>query len=263
MRACVLIIGMAALCALVPQSARGDTIVVLSDYWHPYNGQPGAKSEGYKIDLMRAIAEANGHAIDYRLIDWELALSRTLSGTGGDCVVGAFESDAPRHARTSEPWGISQNAILGHVDRMPEIRDLEALRGLRIGVVADYSYGDALDELFAEDGIHVVRVQSSRRAFPALVIRLVTKRVDVIVEEVNVAKVGLRELKMSESVRAVDVDFLEPAPIYVACTPNARGHGFAHMFDIGLKKARADGRLQYILDRYDLQDWKRPEQSEK
>lgn len=250
---CGLVLVLAA--ALAPAGARADTIVVLSDFWFPYNGQPKSQREGYKIDLLRHIAKANGHSIDYRLLDWELSLQRTESGQGGDCVVGAIESDAPRHARTARPWGVSENMLYGHIDRMPSVPDLDALRALRIGVVADYSYGDELDALLEEIEDRVTRIQASRRAFPQLVLRLATKQADVIIEDANVARVGLTELGMTETIRAIDVDFLEPDPVYVACTPNERGRRFIALFDAGMEKARADGELQRILDKYSLSDW--------
>lgn len=234
---------------------RADTITVLSDYWFPYNGQPKAAQEGYKIDLLRWVAEQSGDSIDYRLLDWELALQRTESGNGGDCVVGATEGDAPRHVRTSQPWGRSLNTFYGHVDRMPTIADLAALRSLRIGVVADYSYGDDIDTLLAEEGAQVLRVQSSRRAVPLLVMRLATKQVDVIIEDINVATVALHEIKMAESIKPIEVDFVEADDLFVACTPNERGRALIEKFNAGMAKARAQGELQRILASYELEDW--------
>lgn len=248
--------GLFAMLLLLPVvTARADTITVLSDYWFPYNGQPKAKQEGYMIDLLRWIAKANGDSIDYRLLDWELALQRTQAGSGGDCVVGATEGDAPEHVRTAQAWGKSVNTFYGHIDRMPSIDSLEALRALRIGVVADYSYGDDIDALLAEDGVEVLRVQSSRRAVPLLVMRLATKQVDVIIEDVNVATVALNEIQMEESIKPVEVDFVEADDLFVACTPNERGRAVIAKLNAGMAKARAEGELQRILAAYELQDW--------
>jgi polar amino acid transport system substrate-binding protein len=246
----------ASLVLLLPAvAARAETITVLSDYWYPYNGEPRAASEGYMIDLLRWIAKADGDTIDYRLLDWELALQRTEAGTGGDCVVGATEGDAPRHARASQPWGKSLNTLYGHVDRMPAIPNLEALRALRIGVVADYSYGDDIDALLAEEGVQVVRVQASRRAVPLMVMRLATKQVDVIIEDVNVATVALNEMQMEASIKPISIDFMESDDLFVACSPNARGRALIAKFDAGMARARAEGELQRILASYELKDW--------
>jgi len=236
-------------------TVRADTITVVSDYWYPYNGEPRAKREGYKIDLLRWIAKANGDTIDYRLLDWELSLQRTLAGNGGDCVVGATEGDAPDHVRTERPWGQSLNTFYGHVDRMPEIPSLDALRSLRVGIVADYAYGDDIDALLAEDGMQVLRVQSSRRAVPLLVMRLATKQVDVIIEDVNVATVALNEIDMEDSIKPIEVDFVEPDDLFVACTPNARGRDIIAKLNRGMARARAEGELKRILDSYELEDW--------
>lgn len=235
--------------------AQADTIIVVSDSWYPYNGEPGAKKEGYKIDLLRWIAQANGHTIDYRLLDWELALERTLSGKGGDCVVGATAGDAPDHARTSQPWGKSVNTFYGHIDRMPSITSYDSLRELRVGAVEDYAYGDEIDAILNAEGANVLRVAASRRAFPLLVMRLATRQVDVIIEDLNVATAGLAEIDMEESIKPVEVDFMEPDDLFVACTPNERGRGLIAQFDAGMAKARAEGKLAEILAKYVLDDW--------
>lgn len=235
--------------------AQADTIVVVSDSWYPYNGAPGDAKEGYKIDLLRWIAQANGHSVDYRLLDWELALERTLAGNGGDCVVGATVGDAPDHARTAQPWGKSVNTFYGHIDRMPTITSYDSLRELRVGVVEDYAYGDEIDAIINAEGAKVLRVAASRRAFPLLVMRLATRQVDVIIEDFNVATAGLAEIDMAESIKPVEVDFMEPDDLFVACTPNARGQTFIALFDAGMARARAEGKLAEILAKYELDDW--------
>lgn len=242
-----------SLCFLSAPS-RSETIVVLSDFWYPYNGEPASEREGYMIDLLRGIAKSNGHSIDYRLLDWELALKRTEAGQDGDCVVGAIASDAPRHVRTAAPWGSSQNRLYAHTERMPSIPNLAALGRLRIGAVADYSYGDAVDALLAGHPDMVTRVKSSRKAFPSLAMRLVTKKVDVVIEDSNVADASIAEMKI-RSIRPVSVDFLEADPIFVACTPNTRGRTLIAQFDAGLSQARQSGELEKILARYALKDW--------
>lgn len=240
---------------LASTGTRADPIVVVSDYWYPYNGEVRGERRGYKIDLMTEIAEAAGRRLDYRLMDWELALARTLEGRGEDCVVGAIASDAPHHVLSREPWGLTETMIFAHAERMPAIREPESLHGLRIGIIADYSYGDILDPLLASDRVQVTRVEASRRAFPRLVLLLTTNQIDILLEDVNVAAAGLRELRLEGTVRRIDVDWLEAESVHVACTPNDRGREIIRLMDAGLRQARASGALQRTLDRYGLAMW--------
>jgi len=151
---------MLLLLALMPAAASADTITIESDYWIPYNGAPGSGKEGYMIDLLRAIAAESGDEIDYRLMDWDNAVTRSLQGSV-DCVVGAFIEDTPDHAMTSTPWGRSGNLFLAHVERIPRLESLEDLRTLRIGVVADYSYGEQIDAILEDPEVQVTRQRSS------------------------------------------------------------------------------------------------------
>lgn len=276
---------LAALLAL-GANASADTITVRSDYWFPYNGEPGSAQEGYMIDLLRLAAAANGDTVDYRLMDWELALQRSLSGTT-DCVVGAIESDAPDHLRSSAPWGSSQNVVYGLITDANAIDEVvgaignEPLRGsqnvvlthdghpitlkqvadlkpLRIGAVADYSYGDAIDAVLTADDAQVSRVEASRRAFPLLVMKLVTHKIDVLIEDENVASAGLKQLGLSNRVVPVSNSLTEADDLFVACTPNARGGKLIAAFDKILEQSRASGELDALLARYGLKDWAPP-----
>jgi polar amino acid transport system substrate-binding protein len=245
---------MCATILLASFGARAEEFVVVSDYWYPYNGVPDSDREGYMVDLIRSIAKSNGHTIDYRLLDWEQALEHSLAGKGEDCVVGAVASDAPKHARTSAAWGLSQNQFYAHADRMPALPDLAALANYRIGVVAEYSYGETIDEILAANPKNVFRTKASRKAFPMLAMRLVTRQVDVVIEDQNVAMASIAEMKIT-SIRAVPQNLVQPDDIFVACTPNPRGRGFIAQLDAGLTKARQSGELKKILARYGLKDW--------
>lgn len=263
--------------------ACADTISVRSDYWFPYNGEPGSAQEGYMIDLLRLSAAGSGDSIDYRLMDWEMALERSLSGTI-DCVVGAIASDAPDHLRTSAAWGSSQNVVYGlagNADVLNEVtgvigsapvasghdvahdlhgnvitlKSVAELKPLRVGAVQDYSYGDEIDAVLAADDAQVSRVEASRRAFPLLVMKLVTKKIDVLIEDENVAAASLKEMGLSHRVIPISSTLTEADDLFVACTPNARGSKLIAAFDATLAQARASGELAKLLARYGLEDW--------
>lgn len=247
-------IAIGVLAAVTSAPATADTITVRSDYWYPYNGEPARKNEGYMIELLRKAAAENGDTIDYALMDWELALQRTLEGTS-DCVVGAIESDAPNHVRTTLPWGKSQNVLYAMAGRPVTINAVSDLGKLRVGAVDDYSYGDEIDAVFASDQAQVTRVRASRRAFPLLAMKLVTGKVDVLIEDRNVADAAINELGMTGRIQPVADNLTEADDIFVACTPNERGRALAARFDATLRQARASGELNGILQRYGLTDW--------
>lgn len=248
----VIVVG--ALALATAGRANADTITIRSDYWYPYNGEPNRKNEGYIIELLRKSAAASGDTIDYVLMDWELALQRTRQGSN-DCVVGAIASDAPEHARTTLPWGRSQNVLYALDDRPITIATIADLGKLRVGAVDDYSYGDDIDAVLSADNANVTRVQASRRAFPVLAMRLVTGKVDVLIEDRNVANAALNELGMNQRIRPIAENLTEADDIYVACTPNERGRKLVAQFDATLRQAREGGELATLLARYGLSDW--------
>lgn len=245
-----------ALALTMTTAARADTITIRSDYWYPYNGEPGRNPEGYMIDLLRGIAKQQGHTLDYRLLDWELSLSRSLEGSV-DCVVGATRSDAPKHALTSAPWGKTLNVVYALDDSSVRVPDIATLGQVRVVAVSDYSYGEAMDAVLGEENAKVVRVQATRRAFGTMAMYLVTRKADVLVEDSNVATAELKVLNLSERVVPI-AQLAEPDDLYVACTPNARGRAWITLFEQGLAQARASGELAKTLTGYGLTDWALP-----
>lgn len=237
--------------------AAADTITIESDYWYPYNGAPGATNEGYVIELLREIAAEQGDRIDYRLMDWDNSLARSLSGSV-DCAVGGFVDEVPDHANTSQSWGLSETVLFGHAERLPRVRSLQDLRGLRVGAVVGYEYGEDIDTMLEDPQVEVVRVQSSRQAFPHLVMRLVTGKIDVALSDLNVGTAAVKELGLSDRIVLVNDNLAEAEGIYVSCSPSARGRALVARFDEGLSKARANGRLATLLAKYGLRDWEQP-----
>ena len=80
-------------------------------------------------------------------------------------------------------------------------------------------------------------------------------RFDVLVEDINVAKLTIGKLNLADRVVMADVA-TDPEALYIACTPaDPRGKKYADMFSAGIAKLRASGELATILDKYNLSDW--------
>jgi polar amino acid transport system substrate-binding protein len=243
-------------CAAVVQA---DTISIRADEWLPYNGPLTRKPPGYMIELADAIAAANGHTIDYKTMPWDDAVASSRKGDI-DCVVGALKSDAEGFMFPDEPWGESLNGIFALEDLQWEYNGIESFSTVRVAVISGYSYSEEIDayvEQYKDDPSKVVVVNSVGRALMNAVSRLVSKKADVVIEDVNVAASTFKRMQMSDRMKSVGV-IGEAEPLYIACTPaNPRGKQFAEMFSKGTVELRSSGKLQEILEKYGLEDWKR------
>lgn len=246
----------AALCVL-SSNLYADTISIRADEWLPYNGPTTKKPPGYMIELAEKIAAANGHTIAYATMPWEDAVAAVKRGAH-DCVVGALKSDAPGFAFPNETWGMSQSAFYTLDDTKWRYSGIDSLANQRLAVIEGYSYSDDIDayvEQFKDDPARIVMISSAGRAQMNAVSRLVSKKADVLVEDINVAKLTIGKLNLADRVVMADVA-TEPEPLYIACTPaDPRGKKYADMFSDGIAKLRASGELATILDKYNLSDW--------
>ncbi|MBK7044014.1 MAG: transporter substrate-binding domain-containing protein [Rhodanobacteraceae bacterium] len=102
-------------------------------------------------------------------------------------------------------------------------------------------------------------ISSAGRAQMNAVSRLIAKKADVLVEDINVAKLTIGKLNLSDRVVMADVA-TDSEALYIACTPaDPRGRKYADMFSEGIAKLRASGALATILDKYNLSDWAAPQ----
>lgn len=232
--------------------ANDKQIKIVSDFWFPYNGAPTAAQKGYVIDLARQIAAKQGYTIDYRLGDRDEAAELASSGNI-DCIVGTDQNESAKLAFPKHPWGISVNAAYTLNDAPNKPKTLAEATSLRVGAIDGYTYNDEIERLLAKSkSVH--RTPASPSAFTSMVQRLVVKKLDVVIEDVNVANAAINKLQLSGRVvpTAVSADRSE---VFLACTANERGKALVKMFDEGLTAARANGSFAKVLGNYGLSDW--------
>lgn len=246
----------AAVAALVCAPAMAaDTIHLVADEWYPYNGRPGAAREGYVVDLARRIARDGGRAIDYRVLDWDMALDQVRTGQA-DCAIAATPQEARGLSLSSQSIGRSVNAFFVAADSTWRYRTLADLDDRRLGVVAGYYYGPELGPYLerAEVAPRVFAVRGSPRALGNLFSRLLSGRIDVVVEERLVGQAAVGAMSLSGRVRQAGSTEV-PADLYLACTGNARGKALANFFSDGVRRLRDDGQIDQLMTGYGLSDW--------
>lgn len=243
----------------VTLSAAADVITIRADEWLPYNGGSNMKPPGYMIEMADAIAKKNGHTLDYRNMPWENAVEAVRSGLT-DCLVGAYKSDAPDLMFPSKGWGRSANAFYGFKENAWRYNGLDSLKTVRVGIAEGYSYGDEFDAYFEAnkaDATKVVVVEVIGRAIVRLIARVVSRRIDVFIEDTNVATYGLKSAGIDDRIVSLGLAG-ELNDMYIACTPKTpRGRELADMFDRGADELRKSGELATILAHYSLSDWEK------
>ncbi|WP_164880833.1 substrate-binding periplasmic protein [Aestuariirhabdus litorea] len=247
---------MILLVQLLPSLSLAATLRLAADSWYPYNGDPRSDHPGYMIELAREITREAGHGVDYRLLPWSRSLLEARKGNV-DCVVGAFRGDAPDFLYPDQSMGREDTAFFSlAANRHLNISSVEELEGVRIAVINGYSYGDQIDEFVKRNRTSSqLMITSGNTPLARNVRLLLAGRVELLIASPNALKATLKQMSLEDAV--VEVGRMNnPEELYIACAPGSdRAEYFVRLLSDGVKRLRASGRLQQILDRYGLQDW--------
>lgn len=243
---------------LLAVSAGAETITIRADNWPPFNGNPKDAKAGYMIEVLREIYAPLGHKIDYQLMSWDDSLTSVRKGQF-TAVVGASRDDAPDFVFPQESLGTSMNTffVLGKSNWL--YSEIAALPKIKLGVIEDYAYSDELDAYIkANKKGGKVLVSRGEEALALLINKLQSGKVDVVVEDASVMLYALMKLGMPPGQIKAAGSPQDSQTLYVAFAPgNPTSKVYAQQFDEGIRKLRASGKLQQILTRYNLSDWKK------
>lgn len=238
----------------LPLWAVAQSISVRADQWMPVNGKPGdTGAEGLYIDILRAVGKTNGTTIDYQLQGWADAVKGAQSGTI-DCVVGATKEDAPGLRFAARPWLIGHTAWYRGVDRTEiEAGNVADLANFKLGVIGGYAYGDEVDALIkTQPAEKLESVTSSRDPLNAVIMRLVTGRIDLALETDFVMQAKLRSMNLSDRIVQAGRSATE-TELYFACNDNPRVAAFMQAVDAWIDARRADSGLAAFYAPYGLE----------
>jgi polar amino acid transport system substrate-binding protein len=246
-------LALAALLAAAGTARAGEAITIVADSYCPFNCEPGSASPGYVVELAEKIFAAKGIAVKYEVVSWDDAVAAARKGQYA-AIIGAYKQDAPDFifpaatiaragsvyiVRKGDPWRFTGTA---------------SLAGRKFGLIKDYSYGE-LDAWFKAHPEATVRVEGADPLDLNLK-NLLTKKVDVVIEEASVFQFKAGQRKLGDLVERVGE--AEPAKdMYLAFSPAAaKSKEYAKLFSDGLEALRKSGELAAILKKYGVKDWK-------
>jgi len=243
---------------LLTVSAGAETITIRADNWPPFNGNPRDAKAGYMIEVLREIYGPLGHKIDYQLLSWDDSLASVRKGEF-NAVVGASRNDATDFIFPQESFGESTNTFFVPDKSQWVYNGMASLGKIKLGVIEDYAYSDAIDAyLKANKNNGKVVVGRGEEALALLINKLQSGKVDAIVEDASVMLYALMKLGVPPGQIKAASSAQESQTLYVAFAPGIpASKGYAQQFDAGIRKLRASGKLQQILTRYNLSDWKK------
>ncbi len=236
-------------------AATAEAVSIRADQWCPYNCEPGSDRPGYMIEILQEALGPHGHTIDYQTMNWARSLASAEEGSI-DGVVGASTDEAP---------GFHLGPVLGQWDLAVAVRKGESFdvgaadpfAGRSIGVIRGYDYGGAVADYVAANAAddRIVQVAGGEAPLETNLRKLEAGRVDLVPDDAAVLRYTIADLGLEGAFDLVSME--EPSPLYAAFSPRgARSADYAAMLAAAVDELRASGRLDEILARYGLTDWR-------
>ncbi|MEI6397916.1 MAG: transporter substrate-binding domain-containing protein [Pseudomonadota bacterium] len=235
--------------------AGNKTITVAADTWCPYNCDEQSREPGFMIDITREILAASGYTVNYKNQSWASAMTDVASGKI-DAVVGAGESEARALVLAAEPLGENNTCYYTRSDDLFKFKVGVPLSTRRVGVISGYLYGDPLDQYISANRANYNLVQLVTGDKPLLqnIRKLKARRIDTLVENMVVMDFSTRKYKV-DGIRLAGCE--GPVPLYIAFSPKREDAGhLAELMNQGIRDMRKKGRINEIMARYGLKDWK-------
>jgi polar amino acid transport system substrate-binding protein len=224
--------------------------------WEPYApytfaGADGEAS-GADIDLIKAIGDEIGCSIVPVQLPWARILKEVERGALDLSTSTSRTPERDQWALFSEPYRETEIAIYvrrGEIPRfdLHDLADVPAQR-LRLGVIVDYYYGEALAEA-ASDPEFVAWLDGAPD-YRTNIRKLVSGRIDgFLVEDVAVIEAELARMGLRERVERYPLRIPGERLRFMFSRKTVEPEMVAQV-DATVAKMRADGRLQAITAKY-------------
>jgi polar amino acid transport system substrate-binding protein len=251
--AALIIIAMMANPAFASEEER--RLIVAADEWCPYNCTPGSAEPGYLIEVLEAVFAPLGVRVEYRTMPWKRALLSTQRGAI-DAAVGAVRGNYADNIIGEQSLGLDETILIVRRGEAFTYAAPQSLDGKALGVIADYTYDNhgPLDKYLEarRSSAQDIYVIHQDKPLTSLFAMLASGRIDAFPENRYVAAYAAAQLGYAERVREVETGSADE--IFVAFTPNEEGRRNLELFEAGVERLKASGRLAEILARYSIRE---------
>ena len=128
-----------------------------------------------------------------------------------------------------------------------------------IAVIGGYRYGESIDSyVVAMANTRSVFVANGEDALERNIRMLLAGRVDLVLEVPYVFNAKAKQMGVLQEVREM-ARLKESYDLYIACSPiRVTSDEYLRLLDAGIRELRRTGELRKILDKYGVEDWKKP-----
>jgi len=229
-------------------------IIIASDEWCPFNCAEKAVNPGYLLELAKLIYGKHDIDLEYRVMSWSRAVHACEIGKV-DAVIGGYKEDAPNLIYPKEPMGAIGFDYYANSQSFVVINSIDDLASYKLGVSADYSYGEVIDDYIERHGQDKQRVKIAYGEQPLKSNLLFLSKgiVDVVVEAPEVMNLQLNQNgDYVGGVKSIG-QAQTPKEIYMGFSPkNPNASYFAEIFSKEMRLLKDSAKLRLLKEKYGI-----------
>ncbi len=218
--------------------------IIAEDDWFPYCAKAGDGVDGLAVDIVKAAFQAEGLEAVFQPMNYDRGMAMVKDGK----AIGCF--DAPRTAEIEDTYLWHDDKLFSAdsffyapADFAGQVTGTKDLEGKKLGLTQGYGYGDAIDQ----DGKILKEYSKSDEI---ILKKCAAKRVDFVILYDKVASFLIGKLGLQGQIKQVGPS--ESTDIFVVFSKtHPSGQKYRDIFSSGLKKIKADGTYQGIVDGWD------------
>ncbi|WP_320008773.1 transporter substrate-binding domain-containing protein [Maridesulfovibrio sp.] len=247
---------------LIPNLGTAKKYTFVSLAYAPYSYHSNSTLKGLDVELLQECFRRMGEDLKILLVPWKRALYMGMNGQADGVFSILYTSKRGRKFFYSSPVRTETMALYVCSNSTLEFNgDLHKLKGLQLGVVRNFSYGEKFDR-FVKNEVSPENIEIS--VSPEMsVTKLLRGRFDVMVGDKISTMGAINKLGVQGQLRQLG-EPISINPIYVAFS---KRHGLLKLrdrFNAAFESMYEDGTWERIMSKYGdsvdhLKDYKRNE----
>lgn len=235
-----------------------EKLVIVADYWCPYNCEPGSEKEGYLVEIARLAIESEDVEIEYQLRPWEQSVNDFNNGDV-DGVFGASDKDDLHEPVLPSIEQASGRIAAYTLKESQWVYDgADSLQGKNIGAIEAYAYPSEIKNYLYTNYLkhpELFHFFNATNAIEQNIASLLSGDIFTYIEDENVVN-DYTNTQNITSIRQAGAITIAPEKIYIAFSKtNSRSKHYAKHLTNAMLELKSNGKLNDLMKKYNIKNY--------
>jgi len=236
------------------QKKEKEKVVLVADYWCPYNCEPNSNFEGVLVDIAREAFNTMGIEVEYKIKPWYECLVAFEKGEV-DGIIGVSNNEVRSAIYPTLEQSQSKVAVFARSDVSWKYDGPSSLSNRKIGLVDGYLYNNKIRSFIFANIItrpELFIYSTSDNPVMENVEKLISNEIFVFLEDENVAKRYIDKTSLSKIKNAGYISD-NPDEIFIAFPDSKpRSKEFANKLSKTTFFMRQSGKMEELEQKYNI-----------